>query len=67
MSPSGGPDPSEAAEVISKVLRAVLSGDLTAPSGAVARLEGAYTALRSLADCSAPSSEDLYGDTSLFT
>jgi hypothetical protein len=59
------PDPGVAAEAIAKLLRAIHAGELTAPSGAIARLEGAYIALRSLADGHAPSVEDLFGDGSL--
>ena len=62
---SKDPNPGAAAEALAKVLRAIQDGELTAPSGAIARLEGAYIALRSLADGHAPSVEDLFGDPSL--
>jgi hypothetical protein len=63
--PGQTPNPAEAADAIAQVLRAIHAGDLTAPSGATARLEGAYIALRSLADGRAPSPEDLLGDPHL--
>jgi len=62
---SVSPDPGDAAAVLAKLLRAVHAGDLTAPSGAIARLEGAYLALRSLSDGHAPSVEDLLEDIAL--
>jgi len=62
---TGIPDPAEAAAVLAKLLSAIHSGELTAPSGAISRLEGAYITLRSLADGHAPSVEDLFGDPSL--
>jgi len=62
---SASPDPGEAAAALAKVLGAIHDGDLTAPSGATARLEGAYIALRSLADGHAPSVEDLVREVTL--
>lgn len=47
-------DPREAAEQLRRVLAAVASGKLTAPSGMVARLEGALDALDSLTGRSRP-------------
>jgi len=59
------PDPGDAAALLGKLLSAIHSGELTAPSGAIARLEGAFIALRSLDDGRAPSAKDLVGDLSL--
>ena len=41
-------DPSDAAELLRRVLAAVAAGELTAPSGMTARLEGALDALDAL-------------------
>jgi len=65
VTPQENPDLTAAVDAIAKVLRAIHAGDLTAPSGATARLEGAYIALSSLADGRAPSPEDLLSDSIL--
>lgn len=65
MTKSVTPDPGEAAEALANLLRAIHAGDLTAPSGAIARLEGAYIALRSLADGHIPGVEDLLENPAL--
>lgn len=65
MTTSVPPDPGDAARVLANLLRAIHAGEVSAPAGATARLEGAYIALRSLADGHAPTVEDLSEDLSL--
>jgi len=60
MSPSA-PDLAAAAEAIGRLLQAVETGEFVASAESKARLEGAYLALRALADGQSPDRGELYG------